>query len=285
MNKLNTLVMIILLFGVAIAPSTGSRMSNDDTTPPETTYDLIPDKPEGENGYYIDNVTVMLNATDDMSGVKEIRYRIDGESWKIISGDYGSFVIDIDGNDLRIEYYAIDNVGNEEQIKSFFIDIDKTPPDPVDVEVIVIEENGRYILVFKIKGYDNCSGIDRVEMLINEGLHETVTGTGPTYTLEIQWTETIKSITITLVLYDRAGHSATINISFQDYFLFGRIENLTMKEALFIFNAVQLLVIHFKPFTLSLYNSGEEIQVFKPKLEFFNTRFISGFFMMIIVTI
>ena len=51
-----------------------SEYRNDnDTTPPVTTHNLDPPEPNGLNDWYVSDVTVTLNATDDLSGVKEIR--------------------------------------------------------------------------------------------------------------------------------------------------------------------------------------------------------------------
>jgi hypothetical protein len=55
---------IILLFvGVAINPITGISSNRDDTTPPVTTISFNPPEPDGENGWYVSNVTVILNAS------------------------------------------------------------------------------------------------------------------------------------------------------------------------------------------------------------------------------
>ena len=52
---------IILLFVVIPAnPITGFSHNRDDTTPPVTICTLYPPEPDGQNGWYINNVTVTL---------------------------------------------------------------------------------------------------------------------------------------------------------------------------------------------------------------------------------
>ncbi|MBA7636884.1 hypothetical protein ES703_44512 [subsurface metagenome] len=68
--KEGLVVAVILLFvSVSVVPSTGNRISFDDITPPVTTCTLNPPEPNGNNSWYVSDVEVTLNATDDMSGV------------------------------------------------------------------------------------------------------------------------------------------------------------------------------------------------------------------------
>jgi uncharacterized protein YxeA len=181
-----------------------------DDTPPTSTHSYTPATPDGENGYHVSDVEVTVGASDPSigcevagSGVKEIKYKIGTGSWQTIPGAGGSFTVDVDGNDLPIQYYAIDNVGNEEATNSFTIDMDQTIPD---MEPTTWENPEGMIVIFTAEATDATADMDRVEMYINEGLHETVTGTGPTYTFEIEWTPTLKTVTFTFIHYDRAGN-------------------------------------------------------------------------------
>jgi hypothetical protein len=61
------------------------------------------------------------------SGILEIRYRLDGGSWQTHSGADRTFTVVTDGAHT-IEYYATDNVGNSEPIRSITFKIDTTPP-------------------------------------------------------------------------------------------------------------------------------------------------------------
>lgn len=99
-KKALAVAVILLFFSVGVVPSTGIIVFNDDTTPPVTTHSLNPPEPDGDNGWYVNDVEVMLNATDDMSGVKEIRYKIGDGSLQILPGNQGMFVLDDDADDL-----------------------------------------------------------------------------------------------------------------------------------------------------------------------------------------
>jgi hypothetical protein len=181
---------IILFIGMSIIPSSGNIMTFDDTTPPVSTHTLDPSEPDGLKGWYVSDVNVTLNATDDMSGVKEILYEINGEPGNI-TGDHGMFTItkDFDYDDLYIEYWAIDNAGNEEiPHNNFTIDMDQTKPI-IDLTYEIIGGNrwDGWDLLFTAHATDETSGMDRVEFFYNGELVDTIIGPGPEYSWELHW--------------------------------------------------------------------------------------------------
>ena len=83
---------------------------------------------------FVGEVTVVLNATDDWSGVAETWYCYDWEfkgmtSYKDWALYDGPFNLSAQGN-YTIGFYSIDNEGNQEDVKSssFTILWDSTPP-------------------------------------------------------------------------------------------------------------------------------------------------------------
>ena len=153
----------------------------DDTTPPVTTHNLDPPEPDGCNGWYVSNVSVTLNATDDFSGIKEIRYTVNGGVEQIIPGNNGSFIIDEDGNDILIVYWAIDNWGNEEKPHNWFtVDIDQTVPDICLYDDIINKGHGWEFLIGAI-AIDKTSGMEKVEFYVNSEYQGTIFGIGPEY--------------------------------------------------------------------------------------------------------
>jgi hypothetical protein len=157
----------------------------DDTTPPVSTHTLDPPEPDGNNSWYVSDVNVTLNATDDLSGVKEIRYTINGGAQQVIPGDNGSFILSEDGDDIYVEYWAIDNSGNAEKKNSFTIDIDQTPPEiEITYEVIGGNPLRGWDFEFTATATDAMSGVEKVEFWYNGVLQDTVYGPGPEY----QWT-------------------------------------------------------------------------------------------------
>lgn len=174
-------IIILLIHGI-IFPSIAVS-NKDDNTPPITTFALDPPEPNGENGWYVSDVNVTLNATDDMSGVKEIYYRVAESVWNVHTGDFLIFTLDFDClEDGLIEFYAVDFAENKEEIKSFTIDIDQLPPF-VDLTWEVVGGNplDGWEIVFTATANDECSGVEGVEFYLNDVLQETVSGPGPTY--------------------------------------------------------------------------------------------------------
>ncbi|MCD6171675.1 MAG: Ig-like domain repeat protein, partial [Thermoplasmata archaeon] len=98
-----------------------------DTTPPSTTHSLSPSSPDGNNGWYVSNVVITLNAVDSDSGVNSTYYSIDGGAYIKYTNP---FTVSNDG-DHTIQYYSTDNAGNIETTHSFELKIDKTPPSTV----------------------------------------------------------------------------------------------------------------------------------------------------------
>lgn len=194
-NKSQKLVItfgiIILLLGLSVNPSIG-KLNNDDTTPPESDFPPVfdPIYPDGENGWFVSNVTVFLNASDDLSGVKEIRYTINDGPVQVIPGSNGSFILFEEGDDILVEYWAVDNAGNVETPKnSFTIDIDKTPPY-VKLTYDIVDGNRwqGWELSFTVIAYDNISGIcGGIEFYFNNELQETVEGSGPEYVWTLRY--------------------------------------------------------------------------------------------------
>jgi len=187
---------------------------SDDFCPPITTISLDPPTPDGDNGWYVSGVNITLNATDDMSGVKGIYYRIDENEWIYNSGDYVLFLIDYDCLEGFIEYYSVDFAGNQEETRSIGIDMDQLPPEfneKYDKQKI----NDSWLFIFNFSCWDNCSGVDRVEFLLNGVLQDTVTGPGPEYVWQFLYTGGLK-ITITMVACDIAGNcvSSDLKINF-----------------------------------------------------------------------
>jgi len=188
-----------------------------DDTSPISDYPPILDPPcsDGENGWYVNDVIVTLNAYDPWShgvssGVKEIRYTINGGEIQVIPGNSGSFVISEDGDDIEVEYWAVDYVGNEEKThNTFTIDMDQTLPD-IDLSYEVTGGNPftGWKLTFTATANDETSGMDRVKFYFNDEYQKTITGSGPTY----QWTYTYYGdvkIIITAIAYDKAGNFAS----------------------------------------------------------------------------
>ena len=182
-----------------------------DETNPVSTHALYPATPDGKNGWYVSDIEVTLIAYDPFghrvaSGVREIKYIIDGGPIQTITGDHGTFVVYNDKDNISIEYWAIDNVGNEESHHTFTIDMDQTDP-LVDLTYEWTEgpKPDSWWMIFTASASDATSGMDRVEFYLNDLLQDTVTGPGPTYSWKFLYSGGLH-ITIKAEGYDVAGN-------------------------------------------------------------------------------
>jgi len=157
-----------------------------------------------------------------MSGVKEIRYTINGGEEQVILGDFGFFILQKDSLEIRVEYWAIDNAGNVEHWNAFIVHIDKTEPDIIDFyyEVTGGSPERGWEFTFTMVATDYMSGMDRVEFYFNDELQFTEEGPGPTYT----WT----------VLFRPSDYNS--------FHVDGLISNLEITEEYITFFAILVLI-------------------------------------------
>lgn len=90
-----------------------------DTTPPETKFEI--NSSSLVEDLYNSDVTISLSATDDLSGVNRIEYKIDGGEWL----PYNDIVTITKNGVTAFEYRSIDNEGNIEVTKYVSINIKK----------------------------------------------------------------------------------------------------------------------------------------------------------------
>jgi len=131
-----------------------SVMVKIDKSSPET-YDDAPD------GWVNSNVAVTLTANDEYSGVKTIYYRINGGGWQ-----EGTSIILTDAGEHTIEYYSVDNVGNEEEIKEANVKIDKTAPETTDD--LSIDDWTNKDVIITLTCDDDLSGCNETEYCMQQ---------------------------------------------------------------------------------------------------------------------
>ncbi|MGY5853493.1 MAG: hypothetical protein RTU92_08020 [Candidatus Thorarchaeota archaeon] len=93
-----------------------------DSTPPTTIAEV--DGSHGTNDWYISDVTVTLEATDDLSSIEDTYYSSNGITWEV----YTDPLEISDAGTIEIQYYSTDSVGNVETTNAVSINIDKAPP-------------------------------------------------------------------------------------------------------------------------------------------------------------
>lgn len=116
--------------------SVGSATVMIDKIAPVTS--IISDGTIGNDGWYVSDVLVSLPSTDDGSRVVETYCRINQGTWMLYEEP---FSLGTTGNH-SIDYYSVDEAGNEEQFQTDLLKIDQTPPDT-------------YILIQGTEGFDN----------------------------------------------------------------------------------------------------------------------------------
>jgi PKD repeat protein len=94
-----------------------------DKTAPTAIHSIVGTLVEGK---YTTDVTISFTASDATSGVKEIRYKVDGTNY-VISGSPGSHTVSSEGTHT-VEYYAVDNAGNACSTATFSFTIQKNKP-------------------------------------------------------------------------------------------------------------------------------------------------------------
>jgi len=184
-----------------------------DTHAPETTVNVS--GTEGENNWYKSNVTVELNAADNLAGVEKTFYRLDNGTWE----EYTSPVKISEEGEHIFEYYSVDKAANKENVKNVTIKIDKTKPS---LEIVSPQEKKLYIfgraifptlrntiiigkITVEINANDSISGIEKVIIFVNG--EERINFTKPPY--EWRWGGEIGRRTLKIVVKDVAGWNQT----------------------------------------------------------------------------
>ncbi|MBI4053764.1 MAG: alpha/beta fold hydrolase, partial [Candidatus Doudnabacteria bacterium] len=117
----------------------------EDVVPPTTS--VLLSGAAGNGGWYKSAVEVTVQAADDNSGVLETWYSLDsGSNFQLYSGP---FVVGQEGTS-EIQYYSVDRAGNNEDIQTTELKIDKTPPE-------VGAEFGLAVKDFVFSASDNIS--------------------------------------------------------------------------------------------------------------------------------
>jgi len=171
-----------------------------DDTAPTSQHTVVPGTPDGDNGWYVSDVTVSFTADDGteawQSGVDYVEYRVNGGS--IQTGD--SVTLTTDGTH-DVEYRAVDNVGNEEDWNSVpTISIDQTAP----VIDLTWEAAGGDV-IFTATCSDATSGMDRVEFFMNDVY--AITDDADPYEWIIEWSSALTTVWFKAVAFDAAGNS------------------------------------------------------------------------------
>jgi len=177
----------------------------NDTTPPTSHHQLVGTM--GHNNWYTSCVNITLQATDNVSGVDAIFYKLD-------SGNWTEYTIPIEvctDGQHAVNYYSVDNAGNEETPKSVSFKMDKTAPVWTNYTFTALNLlKNKWKCVANVT--DATSGIVLVEFFVDDSLVGNATTTP--YQFEYKGKPINNSQAIA---YDAAGNSAMspIAVSFE----------------------------------------------------------------------
>jgi hypothetical protein len=198
---------VIFLFISTNSLNIGGYNLNNNSDISLITIQVVGEK--GFNNWYICDVSFTF--TNESENIANIKYAIGDEPYQ----NYTSpFFIGKDGEDIILQWYAIDYEGNCSDIDGPFIfSIDQTRPKiSLTYEVIGGNQWQGWDFEFTADATDAMSGMDRVEFYFNNELQETVYGPGPDFVWLLEHYYPIPNGVWKAIAYDKAGHSETDEI-------------------------------------------------------------------------
>jgi PKD repeat protein len=184
----------------------------EDFTPPTTIHDY-------DSLWYTSDFTITLTAVDDWSGVAETYYKINDGPTKTVSVD-GQPLIETESANNKLEYWSIDEAGNEELPHKILtgIKLDKTYPT---IETPSRMPDGDVLpdqsVKVSVNVTDAISQVKNVTLYytINDG--ETWTDLPMNHTASNLYEATIPpqqagtTVRFKIVAYDNAGNNRTLD--------------------------------------------------------------------------
>lgn len=138
-----------------------------DSRPPKTTASLATDNLVTENGKkLVKDGKITFSSKDALSGVEAIYYSIDGAAFV----EYTTPLQLSIEKEYSIKYYAVDNVGNAEEINELMAVLDKTAPNSAlvvegDQSETTLSASAKLLLESK----DSSTGVNKIFYSIDDG--------------------------------------------------------------------------------------------------------------------
>jgi hypothetical protein len=196
-------------FGFQNSTSTTVTVLEDDAAPVTTdNYD---------EAWHTSDFTITLTAVDDESGVAETYYRINNGTTKTVGAD-GQPLITTEGADNTLEYWSVDNAGNEEPSNLLTgIKLDKTPPTVEKLSHLPErDELLEQTVTVSVKVTDLYSGVKNVTLSYNlndetawNDIVMTLNSTTGLYECIIPEQEENARVKYTITTYDNAENHDT----------------------------------------------------------------------------
>jgi len=187
-----------------------SWYKNKDIKSPETQINIIPSSPNGKNEWYISPIEITFTRSDTDSPQENITtfYKINNQNKQ----EYNEIIpISLDYNDInnKVEYWSIDNAGNEEKphnlINNLKIDLNQPsiklikPADNIKPGIITINISIEELL--------SGSGLEKIIITLNneEIFNSTIVG----YKKNIELSTTVEinnNYDLKVIAFDKAGN-------------------------------------------------------------------------------
>lgn len=139
-----------------------------DKSKPTTTIDYGDVKPFTIEGklYVMENTKVTLVSKDNLSGIETTFYSIDGNPFS----KYTAPITFTEEREYLLKFYALDNVGNDEEITEITYIYDKTAP--ITTRTIINDEHNNILSArskIELKAEDKGVGVNRIVFTIDSG--------------------------------------------------------------------------------------------------------------------
>jgi len=127
----------------------------------------------GGNGYYKGPVQFTMTGTDNLSGLANIYYRVNGGATLVYSSP---FTIGVDGN-YSVDYWSVDVAGNVSGVGNAFVMIDVSAPLTQATGSGTAGTNGWYrsSVQVSLAAADNLSGVQTTFYKVDGGTTKTYT--------------------------------------------------------------------------------------------------------------
>jgi len=181
-----------------------------DTAPPVTTLMVGEPKYKANGTLYVSGSTpLVFSAMDDLSAVKEVRYRVDEGPWEVYTS---ALRLSPYSEGLReISYYSVDRANNSEAERKLAVILDKSPPHVEEASPCREFFSSSKTVFFIVKITDS-SGVRGVELTIDGVSQGAMASDGGKYIKSVSLTEGSHSWSITAI--DNVNNSAVENYFF-----------------------------------------------------------------------
>lgn len=131
------------------------------------------------DGWASGNGLLTLSATDDLSGVREIAYSLDGgEAWTVTAGSTAKVTIPTEGP-ATVTYRAVDTVGNMSRDETLELLVDNTPPESAVSGADDVWHTGPVSLMISAQDAPGGSGLKSIWYRVDSGEPVETFGNGP----------------------------------------------------------------------------------------------------------